>query len=225
MLLLDDDIYYETKNFVRGEQKRSPLLIEFSDWLRSTFSVELLNFQFDNIPYTNRLRLGLILKNTADWQTLRNPYYWANRPPEPLTPDQQIAQEFEKLALRHEFSHPSKLKDLFISYNDFSEEAKFEARAKAGKEIEKRIEAEFPIVWHVEGLLAYSVIFFGTNANILEFERNGISSRIADTYYAILKQYDDLNYFTRENIGLTFDSKENLDINYEGNLFYYSKAH
>jgi len=38
-----------------------------------------------------------------------------------------------------------------------------------------------------------------------------------------LKAYDVLDYFTRENISLKFDSKENLDKNYDGNLFYYTR--
>ena len=225
MLFLNDKIYYETKDLILGKREKSLLLVEFSDWIQSTFSVELLNFQLDNVPYTNRLRLWMIMKNTSDWQTIRNPYYWVNRPPEPVPSEQKISQEFGALALRHEFTHPSKLKDVLVVCNDFSEEAKYEAHEKAGKEIRTRIELEFPMIWRVRGLLTHSAIFYELDADVLKYELNGTSNRITDTYYSILKQYDDLNYFTRENISLIFDSKENFDKNYEGNMFYYSRDH
>lgn len=65
--------------------------------------------------------------------------------------------------------------------------------------------------------------FYYFDADIVVNENNGISKAITDTYYSILKEYDKPNYFTSENISLKFDSKENLDKNYQGNLFYYTR--
>jgi len=56
-----------------------------------------------------------------------------------------------------------------------------------------------------------------------ENEANGVSPMILDDYYSLLKGYDELNYFTRQNIYIKFDSKENLEKNYQGSLFYYSR--
>jgi hypothetical protein len=72
-------------------------------------------------------------------------------------------------------------------------------------------------------MFSSSVVFYYSDADITVNENNGISKAIMDTYYSILKKYDELNYFTRENIRLKFDSKENLDKNYQGNLFYYTR--
>ena len=39
----------------------------------------------------------------------------------------------------------------------------------------------------------------------------------------LLTIFTTFNYFTRENIQVKFDSKENVDKNYEGSLFYYTR--
>jgi hypothetical protein len=67
------------------------------------------------------------------------------------------------------------------------------------------------------------VIFYYSDLEIAQNESNGITKLITEDYYAILKKYDELGYVTKENIWLEFDSKENLDKNYQGNLFYYAK--
>lgn len=135
----------------------------------------------------------------------------------------QIALEFRRLALKHKFTDEAKLEKLFVIYNDFSEEAKTEANWKAIKEVETQIKSKYPIVWEVVSMFSGSVVFYYSHADIAVNENNGISQAITDTYYSILKKYDELNYFTRENINLKFDSKENLDKNYQGNLFYYTR--
>jgi hypothetical protein len=68
-----------------------------------------------------------------------------------------------------------------------------------------------------------SVVFYYSDLDIAINESKGISKSITSDYYEILKKYDELNYFTRENIRLKFDSKENLDKNYAGSFFYYSR--
>jgi hypothetical protein len=68
-----------------------------------------------------------------------------------------------------------------------------------------------------------SVVFYHSDVDIMTNENNGLSNSITNDYYSILKKYDELNYYTRENISLKFDSKENLDKNFEGSLFYYTR--
>lgn len=45
----------------------------------------------------------------------------------------------------------------------------------------------------------------------------------ADTYFEIARRYDDFGYLTRAEIAIRVDSKENFDVNYSGNWFYYFK--
>ena len=220
MVFLDDVVYEGTKQIALGKAKRSPMLIELSDWFIRTYSVKILNIQFSKlkIPNTKRYRLDVIIENTEDYQKM---YVQALEPNEAY--QQQIAAEFQQLALKYHFASKRQLKDIFVIYNDFSEEAKTEANWKAIKEIKQFITIKYPYVWDVIAIFSNSVVFYYSDQDIVTYENNGSSKMIEDDYYSILKAYDVLDYFTRENINLKFDSKENLDKNYGGNLFYYTR--
>lgn len=220
MVLLDDDVYKETKEIVLGKRKQSPLLIELSEWFSSMYSVKVLNIQFSKLkgPKESRFRLYVIIENTEDHQKM---YLSPAQPKEEY--QRQIALEFRKLASKHRFTDELNLENLFVIYNDFSAEAKTEANWKAVKEVVTQIKSNYPVVWDVISMFSSSVVFYYSDADVAVCENNGISKAITDTYYSILKKYDELDYYTRENISLKFDSRENLDKNYQGSLFYYTR--
>ncbi len=220
MVLLEDDVYKETKQIALGKSKRTPILIELSDWFTRTYSVKILNIQFWKlkIPKTKRYRLYVIFENTEDYQKM---FFRTFEPKEDY--QKQIAAEFHQLALKYQFAKEEQLKDLFVFYNDFSEEAKTEANWKAVKELRSFVNSKYPPVWLVIAMFSSLVVFYYSDNEIIANENNGISEMIADDYFSVLKKYDDLNYFTRETISIKFDSKQNLDKNYKGNLFYYTR--
>jgi hypothetical protein len=220
MVLLDDDVYKETKEIVLGKRRQSPLVMELAEWFRIKYSVKVLNIQFSKLkgPQENRYRLYVIVENTKDYQKM---YVSPSQPNEEY--QAQIAFEFRKLALKHRFADESSLENLFVIYNDFSDEARTAANWGAAPEVAVQIKRKYPVVWDVISMFSSSVVFYYADADIGVNENNGISKAIRDTYYSILKRYDEFNYFTVENISLRFDSKENLDKNYQGNLFYYTR--
>jgi hypothetical protein len=220
MVLLDDAVYKETKKIALGKAKRSLILIELSDWLMNMYSVKVLNFEFNKLigSSSDKYRLCIIMKNTEDYQKMHvsnfefNPEYQS-----------QIAGEFQTLAAKYRFATAEQLRDLFVSYNDFSEEAKTEANWKAIDRFKWVVKFKYPAVWKVISMFSSTVVFYYGNSDIAPNEQNGLSEKIIGDYYSVLKKYDDLNYFTRENIQVKFDSKENVDKNYEGSLFYYTR--
>lgn len=220
MVLLDDDVYQETKDLVLGKRERSRLLVELSDWFRARYSVKVLNVQFDELKDStgDRYRLRVIIADTRDYQKM---YLDSHQPNDEY--QKQISIEFRKLALKHRYADKSKLEDLFVTFVDFSDEAKVGANWRAEGEVRTQIKNQYPVVWDVVSMFSSSVVFYYSDTDIPANEKNGISKAIADTYYSILKKHDELGYLTRENINLKFDSKENLDRNYEGNLFYYTR--
>ena len=220
MVILDDDVYNETKEIVRGKRKQSLLLLEFSDWFKSKYSVKVLNIQFSKLegPKEDRFKLNVIIENTVDYQKMYVGLFQTNEEYQG-----QIALEFGKLALKYSFADKSQLENLCVIYNDFSDEAKVEANWKAAKEVKTQIKSKYLVVWDVISMFSSSVVFYYSDADIEANENNGTSKTITDTYYSILKKHDELGYFSRDNISLKFDSKENLDKNYQGNLFYYTR--
>jgi hypothetical protein len=220
MVLLDDKTYRETKDIRLGKSKRSPLLDEFSLWFSGKYSVEIVNFAFDRLttPGINRHRLCVIIENTPGYQKMfTHPFEYNG------VYQAEIADEFERLALKHKFADEASLEDLFVSFVDFSDEARTDANWKAAQEVQASLKGKYPFVWEVIAPFSGSVVFYHTNQEVETYNNNGVSGQITDEYYAILKKYDELGYFTKENISLAFDSQENLDKNYAGNLFYYTR--
>jgi hypothetical protein len=220
MLLLDDAIYEETKKLTLGKSKRSPMLMEFSVWFLERFSAKVLNIEFSKLiyPKATRHRLYVILENSEDYQKMYDEIF---KPKEDY--QKQIASEFQRIALKYKFATQEQLENLFVTYNDFSEEAKTQANWQALREVRQVIKEKYATVWEVISPFSNSVVFYYADSDILLNENNGINKSIANDYYSILKKYDELSYFTRENIILKFDSKENLYKNYEGNLSYYQR--
>jgi hypothetical protein len=215
---LDDDFYEETKDIALGKVKKSPFLAEFSDWFVRTYSVKILNLEFSKLESSSRYRLHVIIQNPDDYGKMYVETFVPNEEYQ-----KEIAFEFQRLAIKHQFATEEQLKDLFVIYNDFSEEAKTDANQKAAKEVERLIKGKYSTVWDVYEHFLETVVFYYSDVDLATNENNGISKSITEDYYSILKKYDELGYFTRENIRLRFDSKENLDKNYKGNLFYYSR--
>ena len=64
-------------------------------------------------------------------------------------------------------------------------------------------------------------VFYDTENNKLLNQQNGITEDIHRIFYSSIKGLDEFDFYKEEYI--TFDTKENLDKNYQGNLYYYFK--
>jgi hypothetical protein len=218
MVLLDDKTYRKTKDIALGRCKKSPLLVEFSDWFARIYSVQVLNIEFSKINREkNRYRLHVIIGNTDDYRKM---YKSAFEPNEEY--QRQVSAEFRRLASRYRFTREEQLENLFVTYNDFSEEARTEANWKASPFVKWSIKWKYPAVWDVMTIFSGSVVFYYSDTDIAANENNGNSKMITDDYYALVKKFDKLGYFTRENIRLKFDSKQNYYDNFKGNYYYYT---
>jgi hypothetical protein len=215
MLLLDEEHYHETKNIVLGRSNKSPLVMELSDWFVRTYSVKLLNIEFDKMSTLNtkRHRLSVILENPEDYQKMHVSVHMPKKEYQ-----KEIADEFQKLAAKYSFATEEQLEDLFVFYIDFSDEVKMTVCQNAAKEVERVIKVKFSAVWDVFTSFGKLFVFYYSDSDIINNEGNGISKAITEEYFSIVKKNDELNYLTIDNIWLKFDSKENLDKNYNGSF-------
>ena len=135
-----------------------------------------------------------------------------------------MARQFLELAGKHGQAEELQFADLTVTCYDFSREAMTEANWKATKEFREEVRHHYTIVWDVMAMFESSVVFYFSDEDISVNRETDVSEMIAHEYYSILKKHDELDYFTRENVLLSFDSKENVDKNYAGSLFYYSRG-
>jgi hypothetical protein len=73
-------------------------------------------------------------------------------------------------------------------------------------------------IWKIEDMSTKIVMFYETKDDLLLNTEYGYNQIIIEECYQIIKKFDELNYYNRENFNIEFDSKENLYTNYNGNL-------
>lgn len=71
--------------------------------------------------------------------------------------------------------------------------------------------------------MIYTTVFFFTEKQLKEAVQSGLKQKLKEVYFKLLQQYDEFGYYTLEECGLYFDSKENFDKNFESNWYYYYK--
>ena len=76
-------------------------------------------------------------------------------------------------------------------------------------------------IWKIEGFSKETVVFYLTEKDVQDSQTNEGSQRIKQRCYQLVKQYDEFDYFQPNTFPIRFDSKENLDKNYKGSMFYY----
>jgi hypothetical protein len=216
MYILDDSVFQESKNIALGIHPKKPMALEFSEWFMRVFSIDVLNFQFYQLQNSRSHCLCLII---MDYESLMD----MRRSPFKSLDDQLITAEFRRLALKYEFATHPMLENLVVTYCDFLLEVRTEANWRARKEVNAQLMGKFPAVWNVVALFDQLVVFYYTDDDIVLNEKNGNSTILVDDYYSILKKFDELHSFSRDKLVVKFDSKENLDKNFEGNLFYYTR--
>jgi len=214
-----NDIYEETLGIVLGMVKKSPVLEDLANWFMSTYSAKIINFRFAlaDTRQSNRYRLYMILETREDYLKMVNHLLHDNK-----AHTTHVANGFKGIAQRHQYATDEQIKEMWVAYQDFSEEAGRKTSRKAILEAKPQILEKNPTVWDVISSASYGlVVFYYTGNDVIENQNNGTSKMIEDAYYSILKKYDQIKFFTKGNMHLMFDSKENLDKNYGGSLFFY----
>ena len=216
MILLNDDIYKETSELKLGIKDKSTLLRELAEWFAQTYSVTVLNFQLDELktPNIKRYQLVIIVDRESDFDALQS-----------LSVQEmhkiRIAQKFRQLVKKHDYLDERGFYGVSVVYSDFSDAARTAANWNAFAEIKDDILERFPSVWDLEAMFTSSVVFYHSDAELEQNERQGVSAQIFEDYFAALKKNDAFDYYSRKNFNLRFDSKENLDRSYKGSVFNY----
>jgi hypothetical protein len=218
MVLVEDKFYYETLDVLRGRIELSPVFRELKAFIQSQYEVTVYNLVFREIKYgilKRQWNLCILLASTGDFRKMRMGLNYIE------SIQKEIAEKFHELARIHNFGKIKSGQDIFVSYVDFSSEMKTDANWKTMETASKIIADKYAShnVWGVHAAFESSVVFFLSKEK--KKKCTTIKSDIEDDYFGILKQHDEFNLFNRSSFSLRFDSKQNLDDNYEGNLFYY----
>lgn len=180
------------------------------------------NFEFKEMKFNNpthRYRLYVLLSTRNEYDSMFNGYnYGENK-------QTAIGRKQYELAQKYNMKNMNTYKGIFVAYCDFSEEMKTDYNRQAYKLIGKQLSKKYAVnsVWAIFTNFSSQVVFYQNYADVKVNQLKGLSKQIKDEYYETLHKLDEFNIFTYKDFCVEYDSKENLDKNYDGNLYYYFK--
>lgn len=222
MVLAEDNVYRETLDIIRGVRALPPVFQAMKDWMKSRFGVVPYNFVFREIQYDNpdhRWELVVLLGSTADYRCMFKGDFYDH---EKL---KEVAARFRELAEHNRFYDYEQTADVHISYIDFSTEIKTDVNDRAYRAIVESLFEKYRMsaLWKICPAFASVIVFYERDEDVRKNESQGISEKIKSEYIAELKRQDAFGAFSDGSFAMTFDSKESLDKNYNGNLYFYFK--
>lgn len=234
MILPSDKSYTKAKKIVQGLSPVNHEFMELAEWIEEEFKVVVVNLILDaieNIDHGKTPRLEVIVKYTADYNTFRDPRGYDQ------VKQRAIAEKFyalypEKVSKRKGLlfqiintTISKRQNELFVCFSAFENVAKAEANyaIPESKVEELRKSLSDPNLWYIFRQFDGATFFLYAEVQVEEYEQLGKRIEFSDAYYALLKEYDEFDFFKRETFTVYLDSKENFDKNFEGNWYYYSK--
>lgn len=217
MIVPSDRDYQEAKRLkLSRERLRSPYA-EMADWIASRYNVQVLNVRYDKVIPDNRPRLSVVLDSEDDAAAFKLSRW--------------VADEAKVNAIREHFLElVSGKRDrqegcvgLFVIFEAFETVARIEANEKVDEPEIANLKRSLsnPELWEISRCFDTATYFSYTNKQLSGWEQQGLREVYEQAYARVVSKYDQFGYLRRRGIEVLFDSKENLDKNYNGNWFSY----
>jgi hypothetical protein len=219
----ETQIYKEAIEIFAGRAELAPVFKAFAKWMGERYGVRALNFRFGKVEYDqgDRHFLYIMLQDRGDYLKLMAPdgYTYIQEY------CHEIAEKFAETAIDFSYAAPEQLTGLLVSYKDFSLEARTDANCKASQEVAEWMKIKYARAgfYQVYPMGTDGVVFYMTDDEVAANATNGVSESILHEYREVLKAYDEFDFYTDGDFKLKFDSKENVDQNYQGNMYFYFK--
>jgi len=235
MIIPSDKEYTQTKRIMLGTEKMKQEFVHLAEWIDETYGVGTVNIIYDTRDDKRpRIQICFEFEKEKDKFLTNNISYFDNEK------QKAIAEKFSETIKMQGLSKKTKslfnlfgnnnkgqylTEDLFVIYGAFEPIAKLETSYKiTAKQIDDFKKSFNNLdIWTISIGFTIPTFFMYTEDKIKEYDKPEIKNDWADQYYALIKPFDDFNYFKREEIQILLDSKENFDNNYESNWYYYYK--
>jgi len=236
MVLPSDKDYLLSKKIKLEESEISADFTELAEWIENHYQVKVLNIIYreetgkEIIP-----KLNIVLEYGKDKIKFED----KDRSGYDKQKQDAITKQFLKIleekglrkkrSLLNYFSKHSNekylTKNLWIFFSAFEPIAKMEASKNLTKsKIDKfKTDLDDENLWEISIAFESPTFFLYKDDQIKEYESNGRKEEWKNKYFEVINQFDEFNYFKKETLSISIDSKENFDTNYESNWYYYYK--
>jgi hypothetical protein len=219
MLFGNDPLFSLVRSAKLGRVTLEPVLARLRDWIHSEFQVSVIHIVFDHVefgPFSARPRLNVILETDSDFDSWKQNVVT-------IRPEfeQRVISKFIELAA----SGPAiyDIDGLFLILDNFADACLCRASHAFLDRDANRVTRYFSLahVWKIDGFARQIAVFFDSEERMRLKAKDGTCEEISKQCFQAMKPYDEFGYLTDDTFRLRFDSKENLDKRFKGNLFYY----
>jgi hypothetical protein len=132
----------------------------------------------------------------------------------------RILTAFRKYAQRN-----YETRDLKVWFESFESQAKSAARAAVSERDRSALHKKLnhPYLWKIFHDAPAITFFTHTTQQADEIRDTDLHRQWSAAYYALLSVHDEFGYFQADTFQVALDNKENLDQNYAGSFFYYTR--
>jgi hypothetical protein len=218
MITSSDREYKTTKRIKQGKKKLKAPFDELAQWISSTWKVNVLNVIYDKATSVHKPRLQVIVEHQRELLKFQKGHYGnfiAKK-------QNAIAEKFMEILAR-DGTTGFDVDGLFVVFSAFAPLAEEEADGQISEEEIEALKSRIgnPDLWEISRCFGHVTFFFFTYAQVKHYEAEGMKAVYAKLYFDLLKSHDELGYLKEKEFKVDFDSKQNLDENYESNWFYY----
>jgi hypothetical protein len=217
MLYGNPTLFALARNAKLGLCRLDTGLSELREWIVAEFSVGIVHIVLDHIeagPAKGRPRVNLILETDKDFDVFTSGLPWI----QPALRD-RVKRRLTQLAADHpelDCGHAH------VTLDNFSEGCLANACTAFLKVDASQLCQDFKqTLWRIDGFGRGLVAFLYTDEEVAVSESAQTAQSIRERCFSALKKHDEFGYLTASSFRFKFDSKQNLDANYHGNLFHY----
>lgn len=243
MFWIDKKSYKRTLAILKKEQELTPMFLELKKFMESEFGLTIYNIVYEpysafNRPkkyflnYGKRASLIFHVASYEERESMQNKIFVENISGHlayKMRFDEQkqahVMSKFFGLAKKFNLSVGAEADEIWIDYYywfpiDYMSFIVSKVEKQTSKAIIRKYKKKAGI-WKIYSNGYVVIVFYKTETQKYSNGENGISNAIKKEYFSAINDIDELGFYKDEYI--MFDSKENLDKNYGGNLYYYMK--
>lgn len=211
--MINNNTYLKTLQILRGEACLEPVCLELKDWLKDRFGIDACNFVL------KESELMVLLLSTAHYKSMLN----SNMCEFSKRKQNEIAKMFCHLLKKHDMEDMCRNQNITVSYIDFSAKIKEEINNRVSAGCKEYIEQKYHqyAFWNLYAIGTGVAVFFDTEKDVKINNASGICGVMREDYFKALKEMDEFNVYSFDDFVMTFDSRENLEKTYNGNIYAY----
>lgn len=220
-----DKSYLQARAIKKNGYQLAPENQAMVDWISERFQVKAIDFNLEKVETSKGYKLQriyIILEREEECERM-----------EKMDRTELVshfknyftAEHGKKDQLKNDY-YPATERDypeMVFGFNALESIEVMVAYEKADTEI-RSIQERFPDIWSMSKNWHYWTVFYYTDQQWKDNESNGTTAKIKELILAMLKKHDTFGLFGEKALQfILFDTKQNLDENYQGNMYYYYK--